>query len=94
MSFSIEPVFPRRAARSAPLSLQIRSAAETLAANIEGGEYSELMPDQRADLRQLAMTIHSWSDRVETAEIDQLPRLRQPSPTTPFTRFLRRLRQG
>ncbi len=53
---------------AAALSAQMRDAAETLAAQIEEGEFAALTPEQRCDLRGLPMALAGWSDRVETME--------------------------
>lgn len=57
-----------RRLNASPLSAELKECATMLARRIEGCEFSELLPRQRADLRWLTMEIRAWADRVETME--------------------------
>ena len=54
----------------ATLSELLRMSAETLAVQIEEGEFAALAPSARCDLRVLSLNLAAWSDRAATAEMD------------------------
>ncbi len=60
------------------LSAQMHAAAETLAAQVEEGDFGALTIEQRFGLRCLAMSIEGWSDWAATME-GELSKLRRPS---------------
>lgn len=58
----------RPAPPAPPLSAQLQAAAETLAAQVNEGDFAGAAPDSVTELRGLSMMLAMWSDRALTDE--------------------------